>query len=85
MNYVFNKIKFNRQVVSCLAAQGKKKYTIINHNKNYKKVVVRNYSQSSSNPDPDPNRGPDPWKTLCFLGIWGLYHQYLNKKDIKRF
>jgi len=81
MNYAFNKIKFNKQIVRFVGKEGKKKLSINN------KIIVRHYSQSSSGsdpePDPEPNSGPDPWKTLCFLAAWGLYHQYLNKKDNK--
>jgi hypothetical protein len=89
MNYVFNKIKFNKQIIRFVGKDGKKKLSI-NKKQINNKIIVRHYSQSSSSnsnsdPNSDPNSGPDPWKVFCFLGAWGLYHQYLNKKDIKRF
>ena len=86
MNYVFNKIKFNKQIIRFVGKEGNKKLSI-NKKQINNKIIVRHYSQSSSGPksDPDPNPGPDPWKTCCFLGLCALYHQYLNKKDIKRF
>lgn len=74
MNYTFNKIKFNRQVVSCLAAQGNKKY---NTNKNHNKIITRNYSQ---NPDPEKNPFPS-WKLIAFLSGLGLYHQYKTRDN----
>jgi hypothetical protein len=80
MNYAFNKIKFNRQVVSYLAAQGKKKYTI-NHNKNHNKNITRNYSQQIPNKDPDKDPFPS-WTVIGILSGLGLYHQYKNQ--IKR-
>ena len=74
MNYAFNRIKFNKQVVSYLAAQGKKKYKI-NHNK----VITRNYSSYNQ----EPNKNPFPsWKLIAILGGIGIYHQYKNQ--IKR-
>jgi hypothetical protein len=77
MNYAFNRIKFNKQVVSYLASQGKKKYKI-NHNKNHNKVITRNYSHNQ-----DPNKNPFPsWKLIAILGGIGIYHQYKNQ--IKR-
>jgi hypothetical protein len=82
MNYVFNKIKFNKQIIGFVGKEGKKKLAI-NKKQINNKIIVRHYSQSSSGPNPNP--GPDPWKTFCFLGLCALYHQYLNKKDIKRF
>ena len=84
MNYVFNKIKFNKQIIGFVGKEGKKKLAI-NKKQINNKIIVRHYSQSSSGPNPNPNSGPDPWKTFCFLGLCALYHQYLNKKDIKRF
>jgi hypothetical protein len=80
MNYAFNKIKFNRQVVSYLAAQGKKKYTI-NQNKNHNKIITRNYSQQIPNKDPDKDPFPS-WTVIAILSGLGLYHQYKNQ--IKR-
>jgi hypothetical protein len=72
MNYAFNKIKFNRQVVSYLAAQGKKKY---NTNKNHNKIIIRNYSHN-----PDPEKDPFPsWKLLVILSGLGIYHQYRSR------
>jgi hypothetical protein len=82
MNYVFNKIKFNKQIIGFVGKEGKKKLAI-NKKQINNKIIVRHYSQSSSGPNPNP--GPDPWKTFCFLGLCALYHQYLNKKDITRF
>jgi hypothetical protein len=77
MNYAFNRIKFNKQVVSCLAAQGKKKYNT-NKNYNYNKTVTRSFSYS-----PDPEKNPFPsWKLIAILSGIGLYHQYKNQ--IKR-
>ena len=76
MNYAFNKIKFNRQVVSCIAAQGKKKYSIINKNYNpQNKVIIRSYSQQT--PGQDPGKDPFPsWQIIALLSGLGLYHQY---------
>jgi hypothetical protein len=72
MNYAFNKIKFNRQVVSYLAAQGKKKY---NTNKNHNKIIIRNYSHNQG-----PEKDPFPsWKLLVFLSGLGIYHQYKTR------
>jgi hypothetical protein len=74
MNYTFNRIKFNKQVVSYLAAQGKKKY---NTNKNHNKIIIRNYSHN-----PDPEKDPFPsWKFLAILGGLGLYHQYKSRTN----
>jgi len=88
MNYVFNKIKFNKQIIGFVGKEGKKKLAI-NKKQINNKIIVRHYSQSSSGPNsgpnPNPGPGPDPWKPFCFLGLCALYHQYLNKKDIKRF
>ena len=72
MNYAFNKIKFNKQVVSCLAAQGKKKY---NTNKNHNKIITRNYSH---NPEKDPFPS---WKIIAFLSGLGFYHQYRTRTN----
>ena len=73
MNYAFNRIKFNKQVVSYLAAQGKKKY---NTNKNYNKIITRNYSQQM----PEPEKDPFPsWKLIAILSGLGLYHQYRTR------
>lgn len=86
MNYIFNKIKFNKQIIRFVGKDGKKKLSI-NQKQIKNKIIIRHYSQSTSGPntDPnsDPNSGPDPWKTLCFLGAWGLYHQYLNTTNNK--
>ena len=72
MNYAFNKIKFNRQVVSYLAAQGKKKY---NTNKNHNKIIIRTYSHN-----PEPEKDPFPsWKLLAILSGLGFYHQYRTR------
>ena len=72
MNYAFNRIKFNKQVVSYLAAQGKKKY---NTNKNHNKMMIRTYSHNS-----DPEKDPFPsWKFLAILSGLGLYHQYKTR------
>lgn len=69
MNYAFNRIKFNRQVVSCIAKYGKKKY-VNNHNKN----IIRRYSNEV--PENQPS-----WKLLAFVCGLGLYHHY--KRDVK--
>ena len=70
MNYAFNRIKFNKQVVSYLAAQGKKKY-----NTNNNKMMIRTYSHNS-----DPEKDPFPsWKFLAILSGLGLYHQYKTR------
>lgn len=69
MNYAFNRIKFNRQVVSYIAKEGKKKYS---NNNSHNKIIIRKYSQHS-----DPNNNPFPsWKIIAFLSAIGLYHQY---------
>ena len=65
MNYAFNRIKFNRQVVSCIAKAGKKKYNYINK---------RTFSSQNASPNPVP-----PWKLIVILSGLGLYHQYKNK------
>jgi hypothetical protein len=66
MNYAFNRIKFNRQVVSCIAKAGKKKYNYIN-----KRTFV------SQNTGSNPNNNPIP--LIAILTVLGLYHQYQNK------
>jgi hypothetical protein len=88
MNYI-NKIKFNNQISRFIGNDSKIKLSVNKkqlENKNYKKhinyynkIIVRSYS-SNSGSDPDD----DPWKTLCFVGILGLYNHYLNTKDKKR-
>ena len=68
MNYAFNKIKFNRQVVNFIGKEGKKKYS-----KN------RYFSQQPSGPEKDPFPS---WKFIAFITGIGIYHQYVN--EIKR-
>jgi len=73
MNYAFNRIKFNRQVVSCIAKEGMKKYSK-NNCKNNNKIVARSYSQHYG-----PEKDPFPsWKIIAFLSGLALYHQYKN-------
>ena len=81
MNFVFNKIKFNKQVNRFVGKDGKIKLVVNKKqvNKNHNKIVVRSYA-SEKGSDPDD----DPWKTLCFVGALGLYNHYLNTKDNKR-
>lgn len=82
MNFVFNKLKFNKQITRFVGKDGKIKQSMNKKllvNKNHNKIVVRSYS---SNPGSDPD--DDPWKTLCFVGALGLYNHYLNTKDNKR-
>lgn len=72
MNYAFNRIKINRQVVSYIAKEGKKKYS---NNNCHNKIIIRKYSQQM--PNSDPNNNPFPsWKIIAFLSAVGLYHQY---------
>ena len=80
MNFVFNKIKFNKQITRFVGKNGKIKL-LINKKQvnNHNKIVIRSYS-SEKGSDPDD----DPWKTLCFVGALGLYNHYLNTKDNKR-
>jgi hypothetical protein len=80
MNFVFNKIKFNKQVNRFVGKDGKIKL-LINKKQvnNHNKIVVRSYA-SEKGAGPDDN----PWKTLCFVGALGLYNHYLNTKDRKR-
>ena len=83
MNFAINKIKFNKQISRFVGKDSKIKLSINKkHINNHNKIIVRSYSQKSSNPGSDPE--PDPWKTLCFVGILGLYNHYLNTKDNKR-
>jgi hypothetical protein len=73
MNYVLNKIKFNRPVTRFFAKESKKKY-------NFQKNVVRYHSNS---PGKMPNNNPFPtWKILTFLCGLGLYHQYVRRDKI---
>ncbi len=65
MNYAFNRIKFNKKVVSCIAKAGKKKYNHINK---------RTFSSKNASPNPVPS-----WKLIAILSGLGLYHQYKNK------
>lgn len=68
MNYAFNRIKFNRQVVSCIAKAGKKKYNYINK---------RTFVSQNTGSNPNPNNNPIP--LIAILTVLGLYHQYQNK------
>lgn len=78
MNYAFNRIKFNKQVVRCLAKEYKKRHSIINNNN--KAIIVRSYSSHQQ----DPQKNPFPsWQVITILSVLGLYHQYKN--EIKRF
>jgi hypothetical protein len=70
MNYAFNKIKFNRQVINFIGKEGKKQYN---------KTKNRYFSQQTSGPEKDPFPS---WKFIAFITSIGLYHQYVN--EIKR-
>lgn len=73
MNYAFNRIKFNKQVVSCIAKEGKKKYN------NYNKTTIRTYSHGQ-----DPEKEPFPsWKIIALFSGIGLYHQYKINQQTK--
>jgi hypothetical protein len=80
MNYAFNRIKFNRQAVSYIAKEGKKKYS---NNNSHNKIIIRKYSQQM--PNSDPNNNPFPsWKIIALFSGLGLYHQYkCNVNDNK--
>lgn len=63
MNFVVNKIRYNKSAIHFLAKQGKKKYN------------QRQFSTPSANPEPDNNPFPS-WKLIAILSGLGLYHQY---------
>lgn len=63
MNFVVNKIRYNKSAIHFLAKQGKKKYN------------QRSFSTENMNPEPDNNPFPS-WKLIAILSGLGLYHQY---------
>lgn len=67
MNFVINKIRYNKSVIHFLSKEGKKKYNVI--------INKRPISSQSSNFDPNNNQFPS-WKLIAILSGLGLYHQY---------
>jgi hypothetical protein len=67
MNFVVNKIRYNKSAIHFLAKQSKQKYNVI--------TKKRLFSSESSNPDPNNNQFPS-WKIIAILSGLGLYHHY---------
>lgn len=78
MHYIFNKIRFNKQLAHLIAKENKKKYnSYYARANNTNKFVSRSFSTSQQ-----PNNNPFPsWQIIALFTSLGLYHQYLIYDD----